>query len=159
MRPLLTVALVGTLALGGCGRVADSRLNPFNWFGKSQEGPATLEPDEGYAGTIVDNRALVAEVTTLEVTQTPGGALIVARGLTPTAGWWDAELVPTDGGAPVDGVLTYTFRVAAPRGGGIAVANPQAREVTAGIFASDQTLATVRRIVVVGQANSRSAAR
>lgn len=159
MKPALTALLIGTLALAGCGQVSDSRFNPLNWFGKSEEGKASLAPEEGYAAAAIDNRALVGEVTALEVTRTPGGALVVARGLPPTQGWWDAELVAVNDGRPdAEGDLVYTFRVAAPRGPAPA-APPQVREVTAGIFVSEQTLGAVRRIVVVGQTNSRSAAR
>lgn len=157
MRTAITALLIGTLALSACGRIAESRFNPFNWFGRSQEGPASLAPDGGYASGVIDNRALVTEVTGLEVTRTPGGAVLAARGLPPTQGWWDAELV-AETEEPVDGVLTYAFRVAEPRTV-TRVSTPQSREVTAGLFLSDQTLEGVRRIVVLGATNSRSSTR
>ena len=155
MRTATTALLIGALTLGACGRVAESRLNPFNWFGRSEPVAATtLAPAGGYAELPQDGRLTVAQVTGLEVTRAPGGALVVARGLPPTQGWWDAELVALDGG-PVDGVLTFAFRVAEPPEAR-RVSTPQSRELTAGLFLSDQRLAGVRRIVVQGTANSRA---
>lgn len=156
MKTATTALLIGALALSACGRIADSRLNPLNWFGRSEVAPAaTLEPADGYAALPEDGRLSVTEVTGLEVTRTPGGALVVARGLPPTQGWWDAGLVALNDGVPVEGVLTFAFRVAeppAPR----RVSTPQSRELTAGVFLSDQSLTGVRRIVVQGTANSRA---
>lgn len=154
MRTATTALLIGALALSACGRIAESRLNPFNWFGRSEVVPvaaAAPSPD----AVPEDGRLTVTEVTDLEVTRTPGGALLVARGLPPTQGWWDAELVALNDGVPVEGVLTYVFRVAQPP---VAqrVSTPQSRELTAGVFLSDQALAGVRRIVVQGSANSRA---
>ena len=36
MRVALLIALSLGVALSGCGRVRDSRLNPFNWFGRAE---------------------------------------------------------------------------------------------------------------------------
>lgn len=158
MKTATTALLIGTVALASCGRVAESRLNPFNWFGGSTEQVATLAPAEGYADLPVDGRQAVAQVTALDVTRRPGGALVVARGLPPTQGWWNAELVALNDGVPVDGVLTLAFRVSAPPDAP-RVSTPQSRELTAGTFLSDQALDGVRRIVVKGAGNSRSVSR
>ena len=153
--PLVAALLAGSLALGGCARVSESRLNPFNWFGTSEEGPATLAPRGGYVSSVIDNRALVGSVTELEITRTQGGALVVATGLAPTPGWWDAELVAETGTPAEDGTLRYAFRVAEP-GAPIPAGPPPARELTAAVFLSNQSLEGVRQIVVIGQANSRA---
>ena len=159
MRTATTALLIGALTLGACGRVAESRLNPFNWFGRSEPVAATtLAPAGGYAELPQDGRLTVAQVTALEITRTPGGALLVARGLPPTQGWWDAELVALDGGEPAEGVLTFAFRVAEPPEAR-RVSTPQSRELTAGVFLTDQTLEGVRRIVVQGSGNSRAVTR
>lgn len=157
MRTATTALLIGALTLSACGRVAESRLNPFNWFGRSEAAPAAT-PVPAADAVPEDGRLTVAEVTGLEVTRTPGGALVVARGLPPTQGWWDAELMALNDGVPVDGVLTYAFRVAQPPESR-RVSTPQSRELTAGVFLSDQSLDGVRRIVVQGTANSRSVSR
>lgn len=155
MKRAVVVLLVASLGVSGCARLRDSRINPFNWFGRSQATAPTLDP--GYAAT-TDNRAVVTEVTALAIDRAPGGAIVHAAGLPPTQGWWDAELVAENGGEPVDGVLTYRFVVAEPPGPR-PVSTPQSREVTAGVFLSDIRLAEIGRIVVLGTANSRSVSR
>lgn len=150
-----TLAL--TITLAGCNTVRESRFNPLNWFGRSAPQPTTLAPLDA-APAVVDNRATVTDVTQMEVQRIQGGALVTAAGLPPTQGWWDAELVAENAGEPVSGVLTYRFAVAAPRDA-TRVSTPQSREVTAGIFVSDQKLEGVNRIVVSGTRNSRSVGR
>ncbi len=154
-KPLLA-GLALALVLGGCGTVRESRVNPFNWFGQSQE-EVTLAPRGGWSG-VVDNRALVAEVSEMAVERFPGGAIVRAAGITSTQGWWDAELVALNDGRPVDGVLTYEFRIAAPRTP-TRVSTPQSRTVSAAVRVSDRRLEGVRSIVVRGAQNARSAQR
>ncbi len=158
MKTPIAAVLAATLILSGCGGFRDSKLNPVNWFGRSSQGPVGLEPDGGYAAATGDFRALVGEVTSMEVNRIQGGALLSAAGLPPTQGWWDAELVPEADEKPVDGVLAYRFVVAEPRVT-TRVSTPQSREVTAARFLSDQTLQGVSRIVVLGERNSRSSRR
>lgn len=154
-KPLMA-GLAVALLLGGCGGIRDSRINPFNWFGQSQE-VDSLAPAGGWATTL-DNRALVAEVTELAVERFPGGAIIRAEGLPPTQGWWDAELVALNDGRAVDGVLTYEFRVAAPRAA-TRVSTPQSRAISAAVRVSDRRLDGVGSIVVRGAQNARSVRR
>jgi hypothetical protein len=150
------IILLLALTLAACGGFRDSRLNPFNWFGRSVEAPTTLEPEGGYnAG---DNRALVGDVTSLTIDRTPNGAVVTAFGLPPTQGWWDAELVAENGGEPVDGVLTFRFVVSEPRRP-YPAGNPRSREVSAATFLSNVRLDAINRIVVSGERNSRSSQR
>lgn len=150
MTRVLLAALVA-LSLTGCGYVAKSKLNPFNWFGKSGPRETIVLPKDR-----VDTRVLAAQVTDMKVEPYSAGAIIRATGLMPTQGWWDAELVPR----PVDenGVLVYDFRVFppvtdAPEGA------PQTREVTVAVSISPQKLEGVREIVVQGETNARSSRR
>jgi hypothetical protein len=108
-RPIIA-ALALTMLLSACGAVRDSRLNPFNWFGASRSAPTTLGP------TLIteDTRPLVAQVTSLAIERTSTGAIIRAEGLTPTQGWWNAELVPQTSLTPIDGVVVYHFRISGP---------------------------------------------
>lgn len=160
MKLPLVAAITLSLALAGCGGLRDSRMNPFNWFGKSHEASATsLEPKGGYGASVNDFRVLVDQVTKLEIVANPEGAIISAAGLPPTQGWWDAELVAENDGFPVNGVLTYRFVLAEPVAGTAVssrVLTPQSREVTVATFLSNIKLADVRQIVVTGSANSRS---
>ncbi|PTX55721.1 hypothetical protein C8N43_0363 [Litoreibacter ponti] len=140
------------LTVTACGRVADSRLNPFNWFGRDRDEQAEVV-DERF---INDPRQFVAQVTSLQVDPTPEGAIIRTVGLPPVQGFWDAELVEVDIEDPT--TLTYEFRVAPPpvrtRQGTV-----QSREIIAGAAVSNRRLATVRTITVIGQSNRRAVRR
>lgn len=152
----LGLGLSVTLILAGCGGFRDSKINPLNWFGRSQSGPSTVATDPAYAAE--DPRPLVASVTSLEIEQTTEGAIVTAVGLPPTQGWWDAELVAENFGEPVDGVITYRFVVQEPPSA-TRSSTPQSREVTAAKFLSNFDLAAISEIVVMGETNSRSSRR
>lgn len=157
MRTPVSGLLILALVLTGCGRIRDSRINPFNWFGRSEPvAVATAEP--AVPGRPGDPRVLVAEVTDMEVARQPGGAIVRATGLPPTQGWWDAALVAENGGLPVDGVLTFRFVVDQPHGA-TRVSTPQSRAVTAAAWLSDVKLANISQIVVLGAQNSRASRR
>lgn len=153
MTRTIAALLVAAVAVTGCGRIRDSKLNPFNWFGGSKE-----ETVQVVDGVPQDPRPLVQEVTGLEVARQPGGAIVTATGLPPTQGWYDAELLAANDRQAEDGVLTYRFVVNQPlelrRS-----STPQSRELTAAVFISDIRLQDVRKIVVQGASNSRSTSR
>ena len=107
-------------------------------------------------GEATDPRPLVAAVLSLSVEPMPGGAIVRARGETPTQGWWQAELVPLD--IDENGVLVYEFRLLPPTKT-TDVNTPQSRQVDVAIFVSDFKLEAIREIVVQGAGNARSARR
>jgi hypothetical protein len=155
----LAVSLALAVALSGCGW-KQSRINPWNWF--KHEEVQTLAPKEGYPDVKADPRALIAQVTRLEVKPTQGGAIVSAAGLPPTQGWWGAKLLADNDGKPVEGVVTYRFVVAWPTPGSAdsqRVGPPESREVTAAAFLNNVRLAEVKKIVVVGAGNQRSVSR
>jgi hypothetical protein len=154
-KPLLA-ALAVTLTISACGTVRESRFNPFNWFGGSSEQPSGLVPAGGVAA--LDNRAVAQQITDLSVERAPGGAIVRAAALPPTQGWWDAELIAENDGRAVDGVMTYTFRIAQPPRPWPA-GTPQSRELTAGAFIPNTRLEAVRQVVVRGAENQRVARR
>ena len=152
LRAAILSALVLT-TMAGCGQ---SRLNPFNWFRSAPEGE-TLAPLELEAR--VDRRPLVAEITSLVVERTPGGAIIRATGLPPEQGWYDPELVNEDrDGRPIDGVLAISFRARPPLEP-TRVSTAQSRELSAAVYISDIALGEANQIVVTGSQNSRAARR
>ncbi len=153
MKKSLIVLLTLTVALGGCGRVRESRLNPFNWFGGGARAEAPVAPT---AAVSADKRALVAQVTGVTFDRYPGGTIIRATGLPPSQGWWDAELVAR----PVDenGVLVYDFRVFPPDAGA-GTGPAQSREITVAVAISDIKMEPIRRIVVQGAGNALGANR
>ncbi|WP_225029520.1 hypothetical protein [Xinfangfangia pollutisoli] len=146
----LTV-LVLVLALAGCGAVRDSKLNPFNWFGRSAPVEKAALPQKPG-----DPRPLVAEVLTMEVDAVPTGAIVRATGRTPTQGWWNADLVALP--MTEEGVLILEFRLFPPVDTAD-VNTPRSREVTAAISLSNVKLRDVRQIVVQGATNARAAGR
>jgi len=152
-RPLIA-ALALTMIVAACGTVRDSRFNPLNWFGASTSQATTL----GATQRSVDNRAMVAQVTSLAIERTPTGAIVRAEGLTPTQGWWDAELVPQTSLRPIDGVVVYHFRVAAPRQA-TRVSTPQSRAVSVATTLTQAQLDEIREVVVIGSENQRRVAR
>lgn len=147
-RALVTIALC--LSLAGCGGLRESRLNPFNWFKRSEARASVLVEAPG------DKRPLVETVLTMTVEPIPGGAIVRATGLPPTQGWWQAELVAM----PLDenGTLVYEFRVLPPRDQTPA-GQARSREIEVATYISDAKLETIREIVVQGSGNARSAAR
>lgn len=150
-KPLLA-ALAVTLTISACGRVADSRLNPFNWFGRDRSETVEVAPEAATR----DGRQFVAQVTELAVDPTPGGAIVRAVGVPPTQGFWDAELVRVQTQDPSQ--VVYEFRVVPPLQRR-AVGTVGSREIIAGASLSNIALQGVRSITVVGQSNRRSVRR
>lgn len=156
MRGTILAGLAALMLLAGC----ESRFNPINWFGGSEEEPVAAVADDAVP---LDPRPLVSEVIALRVERVPGGALITAIGRAPTTGWFEAALVPEqldDRRRPAAENGTMRFRlVAVPPPDGGFVGRPAAREISAGLNLSDQTLQGVRTITVTAAQNQRSARR
>ncbi len=148
-RPLLA-ALSLAVFLGGCGFVRESRLNPLNWFGRSQ-------PTENIV--LVEKAAsasLVADVLSMEVEPYQGGAIIRATGRTQTQGWWQAELVQIETDDP--SALVYEFRILPPLVR-TDVNTPRSREVTVALALSNIKLDGISTISVQGAQNGRTTGR
>ena len=149
MNTPLVAALCATMALGACSTISNSRLNPFNWFGGSEETVA-LAPEKP-----ADSRLLVSQVTAMTLDKMPGGVIVRAVGLPPTQGYWQAELVAR----PVeDGVLIFDFRVFPPITPQVA-STTQSREVTVATYVSNVKLDLIRQISVQGATNARTSRR
>ncbi len=152
MRTPIAAILLGTLILTGCA----SKFNPFNWFGRgSTEETLTVIDDPD---AIIDHRGMVDQVTSLNIEKTGGGAIIHAVGLPLTQGFWDAELIPENGERPVNGVLTYQFRISQPVGFE-RESTTRSREVVVGYFVSSFKLNGVSQIRVIGARNARTSRR
>ena len=148
-RAVVLVTVLG-LGLGGCG-FGQSKLNPFNWFGKPRSGEtvALYTPP-------VDPRGLVDTITTLKVEPDPSGVIVRATGVPPTQGYWDAALVqlPVDG----SGKLIFEFRIAPPAVQTPAGTEPS-REVTVATAVSSYTLQDIKAIEVRSAKNAMTAHR
>ncbi|MCB1360537.1 MAG: hypothetical protein H6899_05800 [Rhodobacter sp.] len=153
--PFLVALLAISLSLSACGRVRESRLNPMNWFGGSQE--ETSAP-LGPVSDSVDHRPLVPQINAMTIERTSSGAIVRAEAVMPAAGWWDAELVPENFGRPTNGTLTFRFVAAAPVEP-VAETNAAARTLTAVYTLTQAQLDTTAEVVVTGETNSRRARR
>ncbi|MGO4916819.1 hypothetical protein [Pseudogemmobacter sp. W21_MBD1_M6] len=154
MNKPLVAAFLAMMALSACSGISQSRLNPFNWFGGSQE--EMITPEEMVVAS--DGRTLVDQVVSFSVEPAQGGAILRATGLPPTQGFWNAELVSDTDEQPVDGVLTYMFRIQQPAGFE-QINTERSREVVVAKFVSDYRLAGVRSIRILGERNARTAKR
>ena len=152
-RGFLALGAAG-IGLTACGRVRDSRLNPFNWFGRSRsETVETAPEDRDFAN---DSRQFAQQIVSLNVDPTPEGAIVRAVGLPPTQGFWDAALVRVESDDPSR--LIYEFRVAPPlrrnRQG-----TQASREIIAGADISNFELRGIRSVTVIGRSNQRTVRR
>lgn len=157
--------------LSGCASIGESRLNPFNWFGRSESVRASsaeeVNPLIPRATGILsrnpttepDLNTPIQAITELQVERVPGGAIIRAAGLETRQGAFDVEIVPSnEEERPEDGVLLYSLERQLPpyqtRAG-----TEQSRRVAAARFISDQKLRGVRIIRVEAIQNARQVRR
>ncbi|WP_434620367.1 hypothetical protein [Tabrizicola sp. M-4] len=152
MQRRVLLGLGAVMVVASCGRIRESRLNPFNWFGRARRREAVPAAPEAPQ----DPRLLVAEVVSLSVDPYSTGAIVRAKGIPPSQGWWEAELVPR----PIDenGVLVYDFRVFPPLIETPA-GTPRSREITVAASLSTVALDPVTEIVVQGATNALSSRR
>lgn len=149
-RAAIGLTICATLA--ACGGSGGS-FNPFNWFRPAQADQETLAYNPEADRVEAEYRGLVDQILSLQIDQTPGGAIIRAVGLPPTQGWHGAELVARNEELPVDGVLTYDFRIEEPYGFE-RIVNQTSREVVVAHHISDVALTGVTAIRIVGVQNA-----
>ena len=148
MKQSLFAAMMAVVLLSAC----QTRLNPFNWFGRSAPVEKVLITET----EIADPRALVDEVLSLDIEAFPGGAIIRAEGRTPVQGYWDAELVARP--MEKEGVLIYDFRILPPIAA-TEVNTPRSRQVAVAVSLSDFKLDGISQIIVQGARNARAVRR
>lgn len=178
MRILTASLLVATLTLSACGTARDSRLNPFNWFGRAQSEPiAERQPQEEINPLIPQNEerggllqlfrqqdsdypgAPIDQVSALVIERVPGGAIVRASGVSSYLGAYDVRLVPVnEEDEAEDGVLAYRLEAVRP------INAPQAgsdrlRTVTVARRVTDSQLAEARIIRVEGRTNAQTSTR
>lgn len=143
----LSVALIALMLLANCGFVRDSKLNPFNWFGRSEPAEkVVIEKPK-------DPRYMVADVVSMNIETYSGGIIVRAKGITPTQGWWDAELVELEQDDPSH--LVLEFRLLPPLTEAD-VNTPRSREIVVAKTVSPQRLGYITKITVQGANNARS---
>ena len=157
----VTFVLCLGLMLSGCARLAQSRLNPLNWFGASAPVANTTPDGElrplvtAEQATVAETRVLIDQIIDMRVEPTTSGAILRATGLATTQGFYNAELVLA---ASDNGDVTYDFRVAAPAGFE-AIGTEASRHITVALELSSLQLAGIRNITVRGAQNARGSRR
>ena len=160
MRVSLPLLLCAALAVTGCARVADSRMNPLNWFGTSTSAPLTASGElrplvpANRTTRVVDGRGSIQSVTAMGIEKVPNGAIVRATGVASTHGQFNAQLVPVSNEG---GVLTLAFRIEGVANAGTNTAF--SRQVTAARVLTFAELAAVRTIRVQSATNQQSASR
>ena len=144
------IALTLIFAVAGCSGVRESRLNPFNWFGRAE--PVQAAPVV-QRQVPADGRLPVQQITALRIEKVPAGAIVHATGLPPRQGYFDVALVPINAGVAESDVLTLQLR-ATPPFAATRTGTPQSREVLVGLFVSEQTLEGVSQIRVLAETNA-----
>lgn len=161
MRRAILWGTVVLITLSGCARLAESPVNPMNWFGNSREVAAPAAQDtrpltpQNRRVQIVDGRALVQSVSSLSVDRSPTGAVVRATGIAPTQGYFNAQLVNT---GVSNGVLTLEFR-AQPPGGFAPEGSARTRQISAAYAIDTATLNAVRSVRVQAATNARTSRR
>ncbi|SPF80132.1 hypothetical protein [Pseudoprimorskyibacter insulae] len=169
MRKTGIVLLSATLVLASCGAVRDSRINPFNWFGKSKSRAVATDtkevnplipvarrglfsgPDEVSEGVLID------QIADLVVERRVGGAVIRARGIAPSLGISNARLVKVEE-ASTGGDLVMELRYE-PLPTAILGGSDDQRSVVVAASLTANELAEFRRITVRGARNERTTTR
>ncbi len=150
------ISLLAILSVVLVTSACSSRLNPLNWFGRDRS--EAVRVVEVAPGGVVDPRPFVDQVISLRVDRAPGGAIINTVGLAPAQGYWDAALLPENNKTPIDGVLTFQFRANPPLKAS-QQGTERSREISVGVYLTDQEMSGVRTIVVRGAQNQRSVRR
>ncbi len=149
-----------SIAVAGCAR-RGSGLNPFRWFGRSRQTRASRRNartplvDPARLGAAADDRPLIAQIESLQVDRTPGGAIVTATGIAETQEFFEAELVR---GEIDNGALTYDFRVKRPVTPA-AVGTVSSRRITAAANLTTRDLEGIRSITVRGALNAQTSSR
>lgn len=151
----ILIALSLILSLSACSD--GMSLNPKTWFGGGGPEKVALTPEGGYRDS-QDFRIPVQQVTALRIEKTTAGVIVYATGVPPRVGYWDAELIAENNGDPVNGVISYVFRIAEPRWNQPSGA-PYARTVHVAQFISNAKLRDVSSVRVTGETNSMTARR
>lgn len=159
MRKPLTVLLTTTLifSLASCG---SSRMNPRNWFGaaksraaEAREGRNPLIPQESSLTKSSAREGIatpVGQITSLVAEKIPGGAILRVTGVSDYQGAFGVKLVEMPRDAKSADVLRLQLLALQPAS---VVGDPRTREIVAATKVTDQDLAGIRRIEVVGQRN------
>lgn len=171
MRTSIALLIAASLTVSSCGGWKESRANPRNWFGSSEE--VELAPESAEAANPLlpetstsinlfakpeapDTTVLISSVTGLRVERTDTGAIIYAEGLAARQGAYNVKLRQDPDAA--DGTLALQFRADYP-----AAATPlgseRTRKLRAAYSLSDADLKGISLIRISAENNARETRR
>lgn len=162
-------AILSVLVVSGCSTVRESNWNPGNWFpgnrgvvdydAVGENNPLIPEKTRANVFSLgndaeedVYTGRLISTVETLALQRSASGAIINVSGLVAYPGAFDVRLVPVED--ETDSTqLVYELR-SRFSGQGPAPVTTASRRVTVAAFISEQDLANVRVIRVIGRNNT-----
>ena len=166
-KPLFTL-LLATLVLTGCSTVRDSRINPFNWFGRANSQPVNAAQEDvnplipaRRASAFFAKReasyegALVGEVTQLQIERRPGGAIVHAVGVADFQGAFEVKLIKDEANSDAQ-TLEYELKAYQPKG---MQGSVRSRSASAALWLSDHEMDLIKTIRVRGLRNVQSVRR
>lgn len=171
MRTSFALLIAASLTVSGCGGWQDSRANPRNWFGGSDEvelntdaaqnANPLLPADQDDSGLFsreapADESILIASVTELRVERTSTGAIIYAEGLAARDGAYNVRLRTSDDAS--EGTLAFQFRADYPSYA-TSAGTEATRTLRAAASLSNADLAGIRVIRVEAANNARETRR
>lgn len=164
MRKILLALVVTSMTVSACGAVRDSRINPFNWFGKSRaaampaENANPLIPQR--RGSILGNRETpyqgvrIGQITDVKVERVGDGAIIRVHGVAQRVDAYNLKLIARETKTP--SVVEFELLAEFPAGSQTVAGT---RPVVAARHLSTQDLEGVRIIRVLGGTNAREVRR
>lgn len=159
MRKTIPLLLITAMVLASCGRLRDTRLNPFNWFGRAESrelsaaerNPLIPRRSALAAPEAEDTRTAVGTITELRIERLPGGAIVRATAVSERQGAHDVALRLIETDDVPENLLRYQMVAYQP----VNPAGTQlSRTVSAAVRVSDQDLLQIQRIEVVGAQNA-----
>ena len=145
----LSLCILVTVA--GCARISNSRINPLNWFGKSEPTPVAVASSEirplvpeNRSIVTIDQRSMVDTITAASIERTNDGAILTATAVTIGAPY-NAQLRLE---SVIGNTATYSF-VAQNAGGNAPTAITVAEKL------DHSQLASIRTIVINGANGGR----
>lgn len=163
----IVTTLMMLVLVAGCARVAESRVNPFNWFGGGRDA-RPVQTDTGSVNPLIPREresifrnntpetyqgTLLQEVGELRIEPVQGGIVVRVEGVAPQLGAHDIRLIAVEGAEESATRLVFELR---------GLQDEEARlvgtqAITAAIALTDQAIAGVTTIEVVSASNRQSA--
>ena len=141
--------------LAGCGTLGNSANSSAGSAGSGLFGGRRTQVEQrvDVRTAAAGGRRLMSVIREARFDRTRDGGIIRATGVAPRQGYYDAVLFSPTGFKPDEkGNIVLEFRAREPQFV-TGVSTERSREITVGLFISDQKLAAANRVVVVGGKN------